>query len=92
MYKLKIRGEQISLVGLAAQLRFLDFSYLQKWTIFWITMGVAADASTVAFSLSATFLTSLFFGAGVRYSPPSLGAGVFGPSMVIGGLLGACQG
>lgn len=70
---MKIRGEQLSLATLASRLKFLDFSYLQKWTIFGIMIGVVAGASAVAFSLSTTFLTSLFLGAGAGYIPPPPG-------------------
>ena len=72
---MKIRGEQLSLATLVARMHFLDFSYLQKWTIFGIMIGMAAGASAVAFSLSTTFLTSLFLDAGAGYAPQSPGAG-----------------
>ena len=65
---MKIRGEHVLLV---ARMHFLDFSYLQKWTILGIIIGLAASASAAAFSLSTTFLTSLFLEAGAGYAPPS---------------------
>lgn len=74
---MRVRGEQIiiSFAAFASRLHFLDFSYLQKWTIFGIMIGVAAGASAVAFSLSTTFLTSLFLGEGAGFIPHSPGAG-----------------
>jgi CIC family chloride channel protein len=54
-----------------------DFSYLRKWTLIGILIGIVAGFSAVVFFLSVQFFTELFLGAGAGFVPP-LPGGVVG--------------
>jgi chloride channel protein, CIC family len=60
---------------LQSTFRFLNLSYLQKWTFFGIIIGVIAGAAAVGVSALTAFLTNLFLGAGAGFVPPVPGAG-----------------
>ena len=47
-----------------------DFSYLRKWTLIGILIGIVAGFSAVLFFLSVQFFTELFLGAGAGFVPP----------------------
>lgn len=56
-----------------SSLRSLNFSYLQKWTIFGIMIGIICGASAVGLSVLTSFFTGLFLGSGAGFIPPSSG-------------------
>lgn len=50
--------------------KFLNISYLQKWSIFGILIGVIAGASAIGVSTLTAFFTSLFLDVGAGFVPP----------------------
>lgn len=50
--------------------KFLNISYLQKWSIFGILIGVIAGASAIGVSILTAFFTSLFLDVGAGFVPP----------------------
>ena len=69
---------------LQSTFKFLNLSYLQKWSIFGIIIGLIAGASAVGISFLTTVFTSIFLGAGAGFVPPLPGTEQEGPySLVI---------
>ncbi len=68
-----MKTSSLLLSTLQASFAFLNFSYLQKWTIFGIIIGVIAGLAAVGLSLLTSFLTGLFLGIGAGFIPPSPG-------------------
>ena len=60
---------------LQSTFRFLNLSYLQKWTFFGIIIGVISGAAAVGVSALTAILTNVFLGAGAGFVPPVPGAG-----------------
>nr|NIU02560.1 chloride channel protein [Nitrosopumilaceae archaeon]NIU89019.1 chloride channel protein [Nitrosopumilaceae archaeon]NIV67127.1 chloride channel protein [Nitrosopumilaceae archaeon]NIX63161.1 chloride channel protein [Nitrosopumilaceae archaeon] len=53
--------------------KFLDFSYLKKWTIFGLFIGSIAGLSSIAFFLLVQYFTQFFLGLGAGFLPPEPG-------------------
>ena len=69
---------------LQSTFKFLNLSYLQKWSIFGIIIGLIAGDSAVGISFLTTVFTSIFLGAGAGFVPPLPGTEQEGPySLVI---------
>jgi CIC family chloride channel protein len=64
---------------LQSTFKFLNLSYLQKWSIFGIIIGLIAGASAVGISFLTTVFTSIFLGAGAGFVPPLPGIEQEGP-------------
>jgi CIC family chloride channel protein len=64
--------------------RFLNLSYLQKWTFFGIIIGIISGAAAVGVLALTTFFTGLFLGAGAGFIPPAPGAGQQAYSFAVG--------
>lgn len=65
--------------GLKATFKFLNLSYLQKWSIFGILIGLVAGASALGVSLLTTIFSSIFLGSGAGFLPPLPGIEQEGP-------------
>lgn len=59
-----------SLAAFKATFKFLNISYLQKWSFFGILIGIISGISAVGVSFLTTLFTSIFLGAGAGYIPP----------------------
>ena len=55
---------------LKATFKFLNLSYLQKWSIFGILIGLIAGLSAVGVSFLTSILTLIFLGGGAGFIPP----------------------
>jgi CIC family chloride channel protein len=59
---------------LESTFRFLNLSYLQKWTFFGIIIGIIAGVAAVGVSALTSLFTDILLGVGAGFVPPEPGA------------------
>ncbi len=59
---------------LESTFKFLNLSYLQKWTFFGIIIGIIAGVAAVGVSALTSLFTDILLGVGAGFVPPAPGA------------------
>lgn len=59
---------------LESTFKFLNLSYLQKWTFFGIIIGIIAGVAAVGVSALTSLFTDILLGVGAGFVPPTPGA------------------
>lgn len=63
--------------------KFLEFSYLKKWTIFGLFIGSIAGAGSIAFFLLVQNFSQIFLGSITGFLPPASGTEVNGSYSIV---------